>query len=292
MRKAFTLMELVVSLGILAIVLSFAGAIFRVGIGSQQLALANAEIMQKYRAITSQLERDFEGMVLPYNGVLAARQLPARRQGQSVSVNSDAIALLVSGNFQTLREYGMGQKDSAGRSVLEPVVGNVACVFYEQPDPNSYGNTPADEWLPAETILLRRETILAGGLGPDPADANSGPHQEYYRTSLAQWKVSPPFATPEDWFLHPRIDRAAVADYQPTYLAQGVDNFTIEYAQRDPVTRRVATDSRGIRWQRDVAGAPGGTVLLSALRFTFTLHDSRGLIKGGRTFTHIVYLDN
>ena len=28
-----------------------------------------------------------------------------------------------------------------------------------------------------------------------------------------------------------------------------------------------------------------------ALKFTFTLYDSRGLIKKGRTFTHIVYLD-
>jgi hypothetical protein len=29
-----------------------------------------------------------------------------------------------------------------------------------------------------------------------------------------------------------------------------------------------------------------------ALKFTFTLYDSKGIIKQGRTFTHIVYLDN
>ena len=28
-----------------------------------------------------------------------------------------------------------------------------------------------------------------------------------------------------------------------------------------------------------------------ALKFTFTLYDSKGVIKGGRTFTHIVYLN-
>ena len=28
-----------------------------------------------------------------------------------------------------------------------------------------------------------------------------------------------------------------------------------------------------------------------ALKFTFTLFDSKGIIKDGRTFTHIVYLD-
>jgi hypothetical protein len=29
-----------------------------------------------------------------------------------------------------------------------------------------------------------------------------------------------------------------------------------------------------------------------ALKFTFTLYDSKGIFKDGRTFTHIVYLDN
>ena len=29
-----------------------------------------------------------------------------------------------------------------------------------------------------------------------------------------------------------------------------------------------------------------------ALKFTFTLYDSKAVIKGGRTFTHIVYLDD
>jgi hypothetical protein len=29
-----------------------------------------------------------------------------------------------------------------------------------------------------------------------------------------------------------------------------------------------------------------------ALKFTFTLYDSRGIIREGRTFTHIVYLDS
>ena len=29
-----------------------------------------------------------------------------------------------------------------------------------------------------------------------------------------------------------------------------------------------------------------------ALKFTFTLYDSKGIIKNGRTFTHIVYIGN
>ncbi len=62
MRRAFTLIELVVSLGILAVVLSFAGMIFRVSIDSHRIALANAEIMQKLRVIAEQLNADFQGL--------------------------------------------------------------------------------------------------------------------------------------------------------------------------------------------------------------------------------------
>ena len=30
----------------------------------------------------------------------------------------------------------------------------------------------------------------------------------------------------------------------------------------------------------------------SALKFTFRLYDSRGIIEGGREFTHIIYLED
>lgn len=286
MRKAFTLIEMVVALGVLAVVLSFAGVIFRVSIDSRHLALANAEIMQKFRVITEQLDRDFRGMVLEYEGAGETRQFTPLRGGTGVRVNSDSIAFFVTGDFQTLNVYNG-----------KPVVGNVACVYYEQPDPNSYSSAPGDnEWLPTETVLLRRQTILAGGLDPSIYAADSGPHKEYYLTSLAQWRVNPPFATNREWFLHPRSDQMPVGDYLPMLLARGVDDFMIEYAQRDPNypnTRRAerdpATDT--IRWRRD-AGVNSGTgiVFPSAFKFTFTLYDSRGIIENGRTFTHVIVL--
>ncbi len=36
---------------------------------------------------------------------------------------------------------------------------------------------------------------------------------------------------------------------------------------------------------------PGNPIPFTALKFTFTLHDSRGVFPEGRTFSHIVYLD-
>ena len=61
-NKGFTLIELLVAIGILAIVMSFASVIFRVSINAQRTAIANAEIMQKLRAITNQLNADFKGL--------------------------------------------------------------------------------------------------------------------------------------------------------------------------------------------------------------------------------------
>jgi prepilin-type N-terminal cleavage/methylation domain-containing protein len=62
MKKAFTLLELVVSIALLGIVFLFAGVIFRVSIDAYRTAAANAEIMQKLRAITDQLNADFKGL--------------------------------------------------------------------------------------------------------------------------------------------------------------------------------------------------------------------------------------
>ena len=39
-------------------------------------------------------------------------------------------------------------------------------------------------------------------------------------------------------------------------------------------------------WTPDISDWP------KALKFTFTLYDSKGILKGGRTFTHIVYIGN
>ena len=55
--KGFTLVELLVAIGI-----SFAGVIFNVSVNAQRTAMANAEIMQKLRAITGQLNADFRGL--------------------------------------------------------------------------------------------------------------------------------------------------------------------------------------------------------------------------------------
>ena len=62
MKKGFTLIELVIAIALLAMALGFSGIVFKVSTEMHRTSGANAEIMQKLRAITDQLNQDFEGL--------------------------------------------------------------------------------------------------------------------------------------------------------------------------------------------------------------------------------------
>ncbi len=261
MRKAFTLIELVVAIGVLAMVLSFASAIFKISIDSQRTAIANAEIMQKLRTITDQLDADFKSVMYEYRGSVTFNTETFNIGGNSVDVNSDCIAFFTSGDFQSTGQY-------AGRTMA----GNVACIFYGQPDPNSFSAVPK----PQDKILLRRQTILAGDASSDGSSTG-----EFYKKSLSEWRVDPQFADPRNWARRPLIDPSDLQTYLTMYLADGVDNFTIEFAEWNPTGQ--------LRWTRTKTGTPQN-INTRAFKFTFTLYDPKGVIENGRTFTHIVYL--
>jgi prepilin-type N-terminal cleavage/methylation domain-containing protein len=277
MRKAFTLLELIVALGILAVVLSFAGLIFRVSIDSHLMALANAEIMQKLRVITEQLDSDFKKAHFKYGGRIEAHTTTYTTEVNDVevevAVNSDSIVFFANGDFQSTEQYD-GQT----------VVGNVAVIFYGHPDPCSYDRPPE----PKDHVLLRRQTILA----PYAPGADSDPNGEYYLTSLEQWRAGALATDLKGWARRPLIDANDLRAQQPMYLARGVHDFTISYLDAD--ANEPTTTTEAIDWRREI-DEEGTGVLVSirphALRFTFTLYDSRGIIKKGRTFTHIVLVD-
>jgi prepilin-type N-terminal cleavage/methylation domain-containing protein len=270
MRKAFTLIELIVSLGILAVVLSFAGLIFRVSIESHRMALANAEIMQKLRVITEQLDTDFKSVIFDYGGMTMARTRTYTIDGNDIEVNSDSVVFFASGDFQSTQQYGAGN---------DTIAGNVAAIFYGQPDPNSYDRVPE----PRNTVLLRRQTILASEASEDDSDPNG----EYYATSLEAWFSGTPRADLAGWIKSPLIEPNDVKANQSMYLARGVHNFTISYLEDG--------DEIGIEpiaWKRRVQREDDGASSINpyVFKFTFTLYDSRGIIKNGRTFTHIVFV--
>ena len=293
-NKAFTIIELMVAIALLAIVISFAGVIFKVSIEGYRTAAANTEIMQKLRAITDQLNADFKGTIWDSPGRIhfdfgSSDIGKSYINGEIVNVRADCIAFFANGDFQSTGQYG-------GKTV----VGNVASIFYgqeENPDPSIRGNPdPSIKYDPKEKILVRRQTILTS----DSFLPASNFDDEYCIISLAEWKVnppSPPFTNPDpttwtEWTERPVLDPKIEQDFQKLsvmYVAKGVDDFKIEFAQWD-------NSSKKFEWlpenELDFSKYNNEDIVTRAFKFTFTLYDSKDIIKGGRKFTHIVYLGN
>jgi len=187
-------------------------------------------------------------------------------------IRSDCIAFLANGDFQSTGQY-------VGRTV----VGNVASIFYGHaatPDPITAA--------PKEKILLRRQTILTSDADPG-LNAFSNRLGEYFKKSLAEWAAQNPFPDPNVWVSKPPMDANNPGDLV-MYMAKGVDDFVIQFAKWDPALINY-------RWwptnQQILSGLglqPLQPIAANAIKFTFTLYDSKGIIRNGRTFTHIVYL--
>jgi len=347
--RAFTLIELVVSIGILAMVLSFAGVIFRVSINSHRTAIANAEIMQKLRAITEQLNADFKG--LRKNGEIFVTWVALRKPGADPSradayERLDRIMFFADGDFQSYR--------------TNPLIrGNLARICYML---GNRTDAKAEVQSCAKRVLARTQHILTDD--PTLTDFLKAKSlnwevwnnwDEYDKISLKAWKDIP-WETNEsmpakkdmlsvindvtvDHSSIPKEIRGAKVD--PTdsnsihmLLCEGVGEFKIQgwydvqqrwVPEHDLNGDGLLTGPRdsdfflvGNSNEPDAENVPGvvyphRVVKISnisypaqlidaahfnsipgfgrALKFTFTLYDSKAVIKKGRTFTHIVYLD-
>jgi len=245
-NQAFTLIELVAAVAILGVVIATAGLIFNVSIDTQRAALANAEIMQNFQVIVTQLNDDFKGL-RPYPAPVADCD-PA---------NSDPnhIAFIANGDFQSIEQYPSGGNDKT-------VAGNVAAILYtcDDNDPN---------------ILIRRQTILTKDDSlSDPNEPSKSEYSEYTLSEIVADEVDD-YVDTFDWSqLPPSID-LDIQDDLVMYVTDNVSEFGIEYAD--------GFDGDKIKWKEPDDSFP------DAIKFTFTLRDSSGIVKGGRRFTYIVY---
>ena len=102
-RRGFTLVELVVAIGVMAMVVVFAGTVFKTSIASYRVATAQAEIMQKFRAITDQLNNDFQG--LRKDGYLMLYSTAVNRAEYAgatpANFRSDRLYFFSTGDFQS-----------------------------------------------------------------------------------------------------------------------------------------------------------------------------------------------
>jgi len=356
--NGFTLIELMVAIGLLAIVLSFAGVIFNASINTHRTALANAEIMRKLRAITDRLDADFQGLRKDGEIFVVWVAVGPGRLGDcdlDGFERFDRIMFFSLGDFQSYRPALMG--DGVSKKMVR---GNLArvCYMLANADPPVPGDPPVKaSSLPGpKRILARTQHILTADpdlpVFFDPTSAVDARwytwnnFYEYDKMLLEEWK-SMPFVNKQNALsvitdvkvgvppptIRDTVWGARANPAEPNsihmLLCEGVGEFKVQgwYDAQKRWVPEVDPDSDGVLTDSDfflpatgdnVPGVlypnpPYGGVAINgisypaallneanfnaipglgrALKFTFTLFDSKGVIKQGRTFTHIVYLD-
>jgi len=354
MKKAFTLIELMVAVGILAIVLSFAGVVFNAGIDTYRTSAANAEIMRNFRAITDRLDADFEG--LRKDGEIFVTWVAKDRRPDFTDCDVDGFE-----RFDRITFFADGDFQSYGTSPM--VRGDVARISYMLA---TRGGFTAEGQPRAQRILARTQHILTAdsALAPslDPNAVAPGVWYDWHNVYEYDRMASPdPSVSLNEWKHIPWDQKAemltVVTDVNvgtPTIgaifrgahvnpadpttihilLCEGVGEFKVQGwydaqsrwvpevdPDRDPITADSdfflgTTTVPGVLYPYRISASPedyGGVSIYSfpmypqasvseanfnsipglgrALKFTFTLFDSKGIIEQGRTFTHIVYLD-
>ncbi|MHC4693395.1 MAG: pilus assembly FimT family protein [Planctomycetota bacterium] len=359
-NKGFTLIELVVAIAIMVMMISFAAVIFKVGISSHRTASANAEIMQKLRAITDQLNADFKDM--RKDGVILVAWKAVYDNNLNRHVRFDTILFFANGDFQSYRPYNN-----------RIVRGNTARVCYMLAK-DGFGVTATRAWgqKSESRILARSQHILTADnnldLVPDlanipipfdpvahnPVYEAANNFYEHDRESLVSWRIGAPQPGPLRDKLREMLTVCAdvqfgggdavsggltvdVTDPNTLHmlLCESVAELKIQgwyeaerrwFPKVDPdydgdlSDSDFFTDASGAihpsrrpaivypMWNFECGNTTIGNNgiyppdlltesnfdfipgLGRALKFTFTLYDSKGIIKNGRTFTHIVYL--
>lgn len=280
-RRAFTLIELVTAIGILVVVLLFASVIFKVSINSYRTAGANAEVMQKLRAITDQLNIDFKGF--RKDGYLLLRSELLNRNEYW---NSPAPAV-----FRADRVCYFSTGDTQAWKVSN-VRSNITKVYFGH-DYRSLDDTtfPASEWS-----LARDAKLITPFFSDIDAD----------NISYADLKANVP-ATVFD--VNNLLITGIPIDIQTDpndvrgLMCRNVGEIKIEWTNGLKVPGDIMLWfglllPSGVGFPVEVLGPPyiaTWTPLTpeqywpKALKFTFKIYDSKGILKQGRTFTHIVY---
>jgi len=277
-RKGFTLAELITAVAILAILAGFISVIFKSSIDGYRSAGANTEIMQKLRAITEQLNTDFEGLCK--DGYLIIRKdmhtdrlVDEKNPDETENVYMDRIYYFTTGDFQSW--------------VGPDVKSNIARIFWGHSSESLDESVPLEDRVPlSECRLARGVLLLTPGLATTPPDdCNS--------LSFAQCKTD--LLVLEDYndLLAGSIELSDVNNFG-SFMCENIGEFRIEWTYGSLVLDPV-TNTWLIKWLPNFTGDkkydwnPDGQKP-KALKFTFTLYDSKGILEGGRRFSHIVYL--
>ncbi|MCE5340383.1 MAG: type II secretion system GspH family protein [Planctomycetaceae bacterium] len=265
MKKGFTLTELLVAVGLLVAVLAASTMIFHYAIEAQRTAMATAEIMRTLRAVTDQLNINLAGLRKDGYLILYSNTIP------SDGNHCDALYFFSDGDFQSTAD--------------DKVRSNIARIYF--------GGAKND----VNNLLLDMKLLVPSKL----MDANDWSSKSFVE---CQQNIST-FEDPNDKLNYSGSRPEFDANHPDNLLAQGVSNLKITWTY-DSSKWHTASGVRKIEWYgllpnygdssfesagyRAVWTPSNPDKWPAALRFEFTISDSRKIIKDGKRFEHIVYI--
>lgn len=358
-RRAFTLIELVVAIALLAIIVVLAAIIFRVALTSYRLAGAHTEIMGKLRLLTQQLDDDFSGLRrdAPVFIGWAAQEDPNRLDGYAsldrivfFSQSRESFRILGSQSASSVREGSLARisymlatvddRRPASMASRERLLARTQHIMLPpetttpaNAEPNNaadwaaWNNDPSrqfddryyriQQWLTMDTERMHEAVTGWTGMDPDAREMTDtygtqvdmvDPGNSLHKIlcqGVGQFRIQGWYGRGIDarWVPEPNDPNASQdADLMAASGAADVDRMGMLLYPYDPLGDGTtgtygfvhlggvfdANEFQDQLNSRTWNHVPG---LGRALRFTFTLYDSKGLIGNGMTFTHIVYLD-
>jgi prepilin-type N-terminal cleavage/methylation domain-containing protein len=304
-RRAFTLIELVTAVALLVLVLTFSGIIFKVSIESYRTANANTEIMQKLRVVTEQLNADFKGLAKDGYLILDCNEIRNRSEYQN--------SLL--GNFRADRLYYFSTGDFQSWFKTD-IRSNIARIYFGH-DSVSLNNPIV---LVSKWSLARDVALLTPGVILPPLDCNNISYAQY-KANISGTLVNANSllvnSVSVDMQFDPNNIRRLMCQNVGEVRIEWTDGtkyllpdnslalawFSLAMSRTDgnpPVIRPdpnyVIVENKDTAvppryyWARWTPATPT-QLWPKAIKFTFTLYDSKRILREGRPFTHIVYLD-
>lgn len=134
--------------------------------------------------------------------------------------------------------------------------------------------------------ILAADPLVTQG-GPIVDKTDSGTYHNYFAEGVGEFGIQIWRDDPINPHWYPQMDPNGDGDYSDgDYPTTGTD---INYGNVDGILYNGTGEGSFGTMKADVTWVP---LKFTALKFTFTLYDSKGLFSEGRTFTHIVMIDN
>ena len=285
-KNGFTLAEVITAVGILVIVVLFASIIFRDSIEAYRLAGANAEIIQKLQTITTELDRDFgqvrtNGYLCIYSDKVNQQEF-SNNKTKFADVNTGGIYYFTTGDFQS----AVTGQDKYGKDVYER--SNIAVVYLGHDSQSLNSGMPCvSKYRLAKTVTLLTPIPKSVKKIQDCNIISYSQIRNALQVKDYNFIKNPYYVMAHPVDLNKQDINGNFINYG-SFMTDGVGNLKIEwnYGDKDYYGR--------LFWHREIVGWQNwwqGQQWPKALKFTFTLYDSKEVLKEGRIFSHIVYMN-